>query len=67
LIETPKRIGIVIEIKYAQDGNMEKACQTALEQIENKQYDAVLKDDGMSTIIKYGIAFYKKSCMVAKL
>jgi hypothetical protein len=67
LIETSDDVGVVIEIKYAQDGNMEKACRTALEQIENKQYDAVLKDDGMNTIIKYGIAFYKKNCMVVKL
>jgi hypothetical protein len=66
LIETPKRIGVVIEIKYAHDGNLEKACQIALEQIENKQYDAVLKDDGMKEIIKYGIAFYKKNCKVVK-
>jgi hypothetical protein len=25
-------------------------------------YDAILFDDGMKTIIKYGIAFYKKEC-----
>jgi hypothetical protein len=64
LIETPDGVGVVIEIKYAQDGDLEKACQVALEQIESKHYDAVLKDDGMSTIIKYGIAFYKKNCKV---
>jgi hypothetical protein len=56
----------VIEIKYAQDGDLEKACQVALEQIKNKQYDAVLKDEGIKEIIKYGIAFYKKNCKVVK-
>jgi hypothetical protein len=66
LLKTPKRLGIVIEIKYAQDGDLEKACQAALEQIENKQYDAALKDDGIREIIKYGIAFYKKNCKVVK-
>jgi hypothetical protein len=64
LIETPDFVGAVIEIKYAQDGDLEKACQVALEQIDNKHYDAVLKDDGMNEIIKYGIAFYKKNCKV---
>jgi hypothetical protein len=57
---------VVIEIKYAHDGNLEKACQVALEQIESRNYDAVLKDDGMRNIIKYGIAFYKKNCKVVK-
>lgn len=31
-------VGIVIEVKYARDGNMDTACQSALEQIENRQY-----------------------------
>jgi hypothetical protein len=64
LIETPERIGVVVEIKYAQDRNLDKWCEEALAQIEKNQYDAVLKDDGMKKIIKYGIAFYKKSCKV---
>ena len=65
LIETRrKRIGIVIEIKYAEDGNLEDACQRALQQIEDKKYEAKLKEDGMRSIIKYGIACYKKECKV---
>jgi hypothetical protein len=66
LIETPDFVGAVIEIKYAQDGDLEKACQAALNQIDNKHYDAVLTDDGMNEIIKYGIAFYKKNCKVVR-
>ena len=31
---------------------------------EEKKYDAFLIDDGMKTIVKYGIAFYKKNCKV---
>ena len=34
-IQTPSRIGIVIEIKYAEDGNLEAACAEALRQIES--------------------------------
>lgn len=64
LIETENRTGIVIEVKYAGDGNLEKWCQEALDQIESRHYAARLTDDGMKTIVRYGIAFYKKGCMV---
>lgn len=67
LIETRRnRIGIVVEMKYAEDGNLEAACQKALQQIEDKKYEARLKEDGMRSIIKYGIACYKKECKVKK-
>ena len=65
LIETRRnRIGIVVEMKYAEDGNLEAACQKALQQIEDKKYESKLKEDGMRRIIKYGIACYKKECKV---
>lgn len=65
LIEIPKgRIGVVIEMKYAEDGNLDRACEKALEQIEEKNYAARLKQDGMRQLIKYGIACYKKECKV---
>ena len=64
-IETRRnRIGIVVEMKYAEDGNLEAACQKALQQIEDKKYESKLKEDGMRRIIKYGIACYKKECKV---
>ena len=66
LVEIPeRRIGIVIEMKYAEDGDMDAACRIALNQIEEKQYVAKLKEDGMRTIIKYGIACFRKDCRVA--
>ena len=64
-IQTPDRIGIVIELKYADDGNLEAACAEALKQIEEKKYAEGLKRQGMKKIIKYGIAFHEKECMVA--
>lgn len=48
----------------ADDGNLEKACTEALEQIEEKKYAQGLKRRSMKKIIKYGIAFYEKECMV---
>ncbi len=64
-IQTPERIGIVIELKYADDRNLETACGEALKQIEEKKYAEGLKRLGMKRIIKYGIAFCGKECMVA--
>lgn len=65
LIEVPdNRTGIVIELKYAGDGDMDAACSEALRQIEEKDYIAKLKQDGMRNFIKYGIACFKKDCKV---
>ena len=63
-IQTPDRVGIVIELKYAEDGNLEKACAEALTQIEEKKYAQGLKRWRTKKILKYGIAFYEKECMV---
>jgi hypothetical protein len=64
IIKTPEKIGIIIELKYAEDNNLDKHCKEALAQIEGNSYDAGLLSDGMDKIIKYGIAFYKKNCKV---
>ena len=63
-IQTPDRIGIVIELKYADDGNLEAACAKALKQIEERKYAEGLKRRGTKKIIKYGMAFCEKECMV---
>ena len=63
-IQTPDRIGIIIELKYADNGNLETACKEALEQIEEKKYAEGLKRRGMKKVINYGIAFCGKECMV---
>ena len=65
LIEVPtNRTGIVIEVKYADDGDLNAACEEALEQIEKKDYVAKLKQDGMKNFIRYGVACFKKMCKV---
>ena len=65
LITIPdEAIGIVIEMKYADDGNLDAACKKALEQIEGNHYEEELYDEGMDDILKYGIACYKKRCRV---
>lgn len=65
LVEVPdNRTGIVIELKYAEDCDMDAACSRALEQIEEKDYVDKLRQDGMRNYIKYGIACFKKDCKV---
>lgn len=64
-VQTPDRIGIVIELKYAEDGNLESSCKAALAQIEDRKYGEGLKRRGVKKLIKYGIAFCEKECMVA--
>lgn len=63
-IYTPERIGIIIELKYAHNGNLEAACEAALRQIEERKYASGLQHQGMKKTIKYGIAFFEKECMV---
>ena len=57
-------MGIIIEVKYMEDGNLEEGCKKALEQIERKRYEEELEDEGIERILKYGIACYKKRCKV---
>lgn len=67
LIEVPEsRTGIVIEIKYAENDQLDRGCAEALAQIEDKKYDTRLKADGMKNIIRYGIACYRKHCRVMR-
>ena len=67
LVEVPEsRTGVVIEMKYAQEGMLDTACAEALQQIEERQYTAKLESDGMKNIVRYGIACYKKHCRVMK-
>ena len=63
---TPERTGIVIELKYAKDGNLEKACREALKQIKERKYTEGLKYRGMKKTMEYGMAFCGKDCMVVK-
>lgn len=68
LIETDDTaMGIVIEMKYAEDGNLQKAAEKALKQIESKQYEEALYDEGIEQILRYGIACYKKRCKILRL
>lgn len=43
---------------------LEKGCTEALLQIEQKDYEEKLREDGLETILKYGIACNRKKCRI---
>lgn len=59
--------GIIIEIKAAGKNdavNLKQLAQTALSQIEERKYDTELRAQGVTDIVKYGIAFQSKAVEV---
>ena len=58
---------IIFELKYTVQANaMESLANQAIRQIEEQQYDRALLQAGFGkdNIIKYGVCFHKKSCLV---
>lgn len=57
-------VGIIIEVKYAEDGDLEAECKKAIDQIEIKSYEEAFLDTDVRKILKYGIACNRKQCRV---
>lgn len=57
-------VGIVIEIKYAQNGDCEAECRKAFKQIDANRYAENFYQDEVGTLLKYGIACSRKKCRV---
>lgn len=56
---------VIIELKVSDNPKeIFKKCDEALEQIEEKKYELELKEEGYEDIIKYGISFYRKDCII---
>ena len=63
-----KKTAVILELKVADTPfDMEKKCIEALKQIKEKEYEQELRQMGYSNILKYGVAFYRKDCMVNRL
>lgn len=62
-----KDMGIVVEVKYSDDENLEAVCRQVLKQINDKNYPEELQQLGLNHILKFGIACYKKRCKVISL
>ncbi len=57
--------GFIIELKYAVNVNaLTESAEKALAQIDEKNYEQRLLDEGITDIKKYGIAFFNKKCRV---
>ena len=55
---------VLFEAKYAKTlGGLQKSCAEALQQIEDRQYAKEFEED-YDSVLCYGIAFYKKRCLV---
>ena len=60
-----RKTAVILELKVCRNFNeLEKRADDALKQIEEKKYEMELKDDGYNNVIKYGISFFKKDCLV---
>ena len=58
---------MILEIKVSKTyQGLEAKCQEALRQIEEQKYEEALRQEGYGQILKYGVAFYRKECMVKK-
>jgi hypothetical protein len=58
--QNKQRLGIILEIKITKEDDLQKTAEQALDQIDKQQYEAELKQRGISHILKIGIAFKGK-------
>ena len=64
VVFTPQHIALIIELKYAHNGDLADTCQKALNQINDKHYGGDFDLMGITTVYHYGISFYAKNCCV---
>lgn len=56
---------VILELKVADSfKGMEYCCQKALTQIQEKRYDDWIPEEGYTEAWLYGIAFFRKQCMI---
>lgn len=64
IYDEEKELGIIIEVKYTEESQFEVVCREAIAQIDKNRYVEELREEGCHSILKYGIACYKKRCQV---
>lgn len=65
--DKPNRQAVVIEAKVAdRENRMEAECTDALRQIEEKQYARKIERSGYQKVIRLGISFWRKKCLIKK-
>lgn len=65
---TKRMPGFIFEFKHTKDEHIDLSAlaDSALQQIEAKKYDTELRDNGVTSIIRIGIAFRGKSAVVRR-
>jgi membrane dipeptidase len=63
-VKAAQKVGMIIEVKYAEHDDLDAECQKALAQIENLHYADALEEFEPKKIYKYAISCYKKHCRV---
>ena len=60
--------GFIFEFKHTSDAHVDlgSLAENALQQIDEKKYDTELRDAGINSIIKIGIAFQGKNAVVRR-
>ena len=65
ILDPGRQRGMILELKHVKE---ESAMMTALDeassQIVNNRYESILKYEGYTTCLKYGMAFYDKKCLI---
>ena len=62
-----REIAVILEIKSVGKGEtLDSMCDVALQQIEDRQYEVSLVNEGYKKILKYGIAFEGKRCKIKR-
>ena len=62
---TRRKTAYVMEFKVAKRfDELEKRAEEALRQIEERKYVRELNDDGYASVVRYGMAFFGKDCVV---
>lgn len=62
-----REIAVILEIKSVGKGEtLNQMCDVALQQIEDRQYEVGLVNEGYKKILKYGIAFEGKRCKIKR-
>ena len=62
------QLGFVVELKVVKErAQLDAACEAALQQINDRDYPALLRRFGVEDIRAYGIAFCDKRCRIADL
>ena len=63
-----EEVALVLELKVAESlAQLQEKAEEAIRQIKDRNYEQELLDDGYIKTKRYGIAFFKKNCLVISM